>query len=435
MSRPLLADQLGGEPLAITLAGAPVPAEQVGPVVIRHGRETPSQPPDPATCSLTLLSAGLPRLPRIGDPLLLELGPGAVDYAGLTGPALDAARVRFTGHVTDVTARPATPGTPATVAVIAASPRARLGRTVIGDVPWPVELDGARAQRILDLAAPEAGAPVGLIDPGTVTVTARDIDRQPALDLLNTLAMDSGATLVERRDSTLDWHDAQHRLNGTADLELTARQVLSSVQATQQLAGLVNELRVTYGPEVEEGERPTLVFTDPASRADYGPLSASLGTQLQELADAQAFAELTVGRRSRPVWELRELTVDLVRTIPAATAAQLLGIEHAALIAVTGFPTSGPFRAARLWVEGWTETITRTSWTVVLAVSDYGRTGPAARWIDVPSTVTWAALPADLTWLSAAGWDPGAEDLGRWVDRPADQRWTTTDPALAWSEA
>lgn len=438
----LLASTLGGpDVLRVTVAGQLLdPGDYGGAVTITQGRQNAGQQPEPGTCSLTAVTSRLDRLPTIGDALDVELGPDALAWAGLAGAAADAARVRFTGHVTDVAALPDRRGTPATVRLVATTRRARLGRVLVGQTPWPVELDGARAARILADVGPAIGAPVGQVDAGQALVLARDVDRQPALQLLADLATSTGATLVELRDGTLVWHDAEHRRLAATDVTLTAAQVFASVTAKQSLAGLVNDLTLTYGTAPVDGEgqqagdRPTLQLVDQPSVELFGPFGAKLDTQLADAEQAAAWLQLQLGRRSRPVWELDGLAVDLLRTVSPATAGALLQLQHADLLAVGGFPESGPFATARLWVEGWTESLTRSSWTLNLATSDYGRTGPAPRWVDVPRHVSWADAGA-LTFLQAAGWDPGTVSQGRWIDAPASVRWQNIDPAVTWAGA
>lgn len=432
MTAPLLELELGGPALAVQLGGTWLELEHVGPVTISHGRTDTAQQPSAASCQLELHTEALPDLPAIGSPLVVELGAGAIAYTGLAGADLEAATTRFSGHVTDVAAIPDRLGSPARLAVTAVSRRARLGRTFVGDAPWPAELDGARAGRILALAAPVVGAPVGIVDGGTVDVLSRDVDRQPALNLLDELAVSTGGTLVELRSGELVWHDAEHRQRSAVDVELSAYDVLAGVTAGQHLAGIVNRLTVEYGVKPAEGERPAVTYADPGSELLHGPFEARLASLLSAEADAAAFARLTVGRRSRPAWELRSLEVELARTVPAVTAGLLLRLEFADLVRVVGFPAA-PFASARLWVEGWSEQITRTAWRMRLDVSSYGRSAPEPRWVDLNPQTSWADA-GELTWLQTVGWDSGEFISGRWVDVPQDARWLTYDPEPSYAD-
>lgn len=436
----LLAQVIGGsDVLDVRLAGAALPDSSLGPLTIRHGRDGGSGQPDAATCTVTLLSDPLTRLPVIGDRLEIDLGPAVLTWAGLLDT--DPARPRFRGDVTDVSATNQRRGEPPTVTVTATSRRARLGRTYVGDVPWPEELDGARARRVLDLATAPAGLVLADVDPGTVTVLARDVDRKPALELLEELANDARALLVEQRDGRIGWHDANHRGRAAVDVDLAADALLADLVSAQNLSGIVNALSVTYGPTVEGSERPVESFADTASQTSYGPFAATVSTQLAQQTAAIAFARAEVGRRSRPRWRLDALELDLIRYDPTtgagvtpALAAALWRLEVADLLRLTGLPSSAPFAGSRRWVEGWTETISRHSWRVTLATSDYGLAAPAPRWVDVPTDLSWNET-GDVVWLQAEGHDFGEQYLGRWVDQPADLQWQDVDPALTWSAA
>ncbi len=431
----LLAGIVGGpDVVRVYLGGQLLPDAAVGPLVIRHGRDETSKPPDPATCTVQLVGAQLPWLPTLGDELRVELGADAIIWAGLTDRQVADAQVRFTGRITDPTATPDLPKRPGIVQVTAVSRRAQLGRIPIGDEPWPVETDGQRAAHILAAASAATGVPIGYVDAGTVLVTALDVDAQPPAELLDALALDTGGTLAELRDGRLEWHDAEHRRRARPDVTLTADQVLSSLTASQKLAGIVNDLTVAYGPTVDGGQRPTVRVLDPVSAdpvAGLGPLAASLSTQLETEADALRFARLQVGRRSRPTWQLSGLTVDLLATVAPDVAGQLLRLEFGSLVAVTGFPSSGPFTAAYLWCEGWTETVTRNSWRLDVSASDYGRNGPPPRWLDVTPPLTWGD-PA-VTWLDLYRYPFGPTDLQRWLDVPTRERWANTPHGPTWA--
>lgn len=417
--------RVGAQALIVTVGGTVRQLSTIGPVTIRHGRQDVDSQPSASTCSLAILAGHGDQPPSIGDEVTVELGPDAVDLFGMDATAEAAARWRFVGTVTDPRAKLDGKGR-AVYAVTAASRRAKLGRAYIGDSPWPAELDGARAVRIFDLVDDLVDV-VATPDPGTVEVVARDVDRQPALALLDDLAIDTAAVLVELRDGQLDWHDAEHRRDAVPVLTLDASQVLSPAEWAQTQSGMVNDLTVEYG-SAEPKATVRIVNEASVDVVDgYGPFAAKLDTQLSQLVDAEAFARLTIARRSRPWWRLDRLDVDLLRTVSPSLAAQLLALNFGDLVAVTGFPSSGPFTTTRLWTEGWTETITAKAWRLALNVSEYATTVAATRWVDVPTWISWPDVDGSLTWYDAASWDPGLEDLGRWTDYPVDVAWTDLD--------
>lgn len=437
---PGLIDAMGSQPLEVTIGGQALNLARTSTVTISHGRGRADEQPEAASAQVACYADALTSLPDVGDALTVHLGATARDYLGLTDlAAWEAARPRFVGTVSDVRAVPGAAGLAGAgiLTVTATGPKARLGRLIVGDVPWPAELDGARADRILQAAQTASGGAytLGPIDPGTVTVLGRDVDAQPALGLLDELAQQAGAVFVARRDGALEWHDAEHRRGVTQNaLQLSAQHVLRDAVWEQTLAGLVNDLTLTYGPEGTSGQAEVR-SQDGTSVTAYGRVASRLTSQLLDSATAQARLGELLGRRSRPRWQLTQLALEVLRALPPALAAQVAAVELGRLIVVTGFPESGPFVTARLYVEGWQETFSRDSWRVQLSVSEYALTGPAPRWADVRDVVTWATFPADVSWLAAVGWYPGDPLTGRWLDIPADQSWAEQPDTITWATA
>lgn len=392
--------------------------------VVAHGRGDVNANVEATTCTATLaMSPGL-RIPKVGESVRLALSAAVSDALGLV---LDDA-VRFTGEVTDRQLV----GPYLTVVMVGR--RARLGRLDIGDVPWPAESDGSRAQHILDAAKAELSSlQLGTVDVGTVQVLARDVDKQPALSLIDRLADTAAGQLVERRTGELQWHDAEHRRNLSPVVELTADQLLGGLQWSSGIDGMVNTLTLTYGVAPVDGERPTAVVVDEqqAGPLGVGPIAATLDTDLALDYQAGDRARLIVGRRSTAWWDTPALSVDLIRTAWPQLPA-LLTVEHGEQLRVTGLPKLGPFPTSRVMVEGYTESMTPTSWQLVLAVADVGIAAAPTRWDDVAASMTWDTA-GELTWLQAARWQPESDTLGRWLDVSADTRWSTVDPAVTWT--
>jgi hypothetical protein len=270
--------RIGPDALTITLAGAIVPLTASGAVTMRHGRTSPDQQPEAATCTITVLSDALPQLPELGVELAVELGEATAALLGVDpgSDEWDQLRVRFAGHVTDLAVRPERNVSTGLqlVSITAVSPRARLGRLFVGDDPWPAESDAERAGRILSLAAARGALVTGEHDAGTVTVLGRDVDRLVALGLLDELAADSGGVLAERRDNTLTWHDAEHRQPQPPAVQLSAAQVgASTFSSTQNLASLLNDLTVTYGAPGAQGAVRRSGPTPPAAPRSWRPPS------------------------------------------------------------------------------------------------------------------------------------------------------------------
>ena len=398
----------------------------VDEVSIHHGRDDSDSQPEASSCTLDISTdqpGGLPTMVDVGGVI-------TVTTTLPTGQS-----VRFKGRVTDISqgwddAGPATPDRPV-AQVIATGSLADLGRRVVGDAPWPQQLDGARVAAIL--AAAGVTVSPATSDPGTVQILPRDVDSQPALDLAQAVASDAGGLVWALRAGEIRYADANHRRNTVAAMTLDACDVLVTPTWRRTTEGLINDVSIGYGvaPEGDDGgEQPRYLADRPASKATFGTYGVSVSTQLAALEDAQAMGDLLLVRISAPVWLLGALPLDVANLSEADTAA-LLGLEMHSLLTVTGMPAAGSVpTSALLWVEGWRETLAWGVHSLELVVSGYCRTSPPPRWDDVNPATTWDSVGA-ITWDDAACMGP-QPNLGRWDDQPANLRWDQIAPAKTW---
>jgi hypothetical protein len=395
-------------------------------VSIQHGRTDTTAQPEPAAATLDFtVGPGAPL------PAVVDMGAWVKVVTHLAGED----STRFVGRVTDLAIgwEDAGADTPEAGAgqLVAVAGLADYGRRVIGDAPFPAELDGARVARVFDVA--------GLVldpafsDPGTVQVVSRDVDRQPALEVARATADSAGGLIWHTRDGLIRYADAEHRRGTTIALDLDVCDVLVTPTWLRNLDGLVNEVSMTYGVAVDGGERPNHHAVNTTSQARYGVYDYSVTVELAALSDAVAATSLILTQNGTPVWMLQELPVD-VAGLTAAETHTLLGLEVHSLVRVGGLPETGQTPTSiAAWVEGWTE---RLAWGVhelTLAVSDYCRTTPPARWNDLDSSMTWDTAPG--IWDTAGCIGAPSPNLGTWDTVPASVRWDQVDPALAWDQA
>jgi hypothetical protein len=405
---------------SITVAGNDISC-LVDQAVVHYGRDDSGGQPEAATVTIDIDVADtvLPAYVEIGAPVIVE-----TTLAG-------TAHRRFTGLVTDVNLAWDDEGehTPnAGIAqVIAVSSLASLGRVVVGDAPFPQELDGARVVRVLNLA--------GIVpdplrtDPGVVQILARDIDSSDALGVIEDTADSAAGILWETLDGQILYADSEHRRNAIVDLELDACDVLVTPTWQRNLAGLVNKVSIGYGVAVEGGEQPRYLAQNDVSIGRYDLFNYTTTTELAALADATALGNLLLARNSAPVWVMAALPVD-VEALSAADTATLLGLEMHSLLRLTGLPLVGnaPTTAA-LWVEGFTETLAWGVHDLELSVSGYCRTAPAPRWDDVDPALTWDG--AHGTWDQAVCFGPPIPG-DTWADVPASLRWDAVPVGITW---
>ncbi len=239
---------------------------------------------------------------------------------------------------------------------------------------------------------------------GTVLVNARDVDRQNALGLLVELATDARGLVLDRRDGRLDYADADDRRGAPVAITLDDSEVLVGSEWATSVDGLVNIANLGYG----SGDTQLTVQVLAQDSVDaYGASEWSRGTQLASHDAARRLAARTVGLQSRPAYVMPQLSLDVLASLTtAAQRTAALALDVSSLVAVTDFPTSGPLTTGQLWVEGYTEQLTRRSWRLDLTVSSFTAGGAGLTYADLPDALTYDQVPDDVTQLSAWGYDP-----------------------------
>lgn len=403
----------------------------VDDVSIHHGRDDVSQQPDAPTATIVgsydNRDETMPTQVEIGATVTVSTRyPDATDGFDYT---------RFRGRITDVemTWPDADSDTPYLVEfqVIAAGFSADLGRRVVGDAPFPQELDGARVSRVLSLAGVVLDPFTS--DPGTVQVLPRDVDSQPALDVAQETAGSALGIVWETKDGSIRYADAEHRRNSVPLIELDSCEILVAPVWNRDTDQLINKASIGYGPTPDEGEQPRYIVQSDSSIATYGLYFYTATTELARLADAQALGSMIVGRNNEPVWVMSDLPVD-VAGLDAGDTQRVLELEMHDLVSVTALPAAGsaPTTAA-LFVEGWDEKLAWGIHELQLHVSGFCRSSPPPRWDDVDPAWSWDTIsPSSLTWDGVSCLGPNTS-TGRWNDVSASLRWNSVAPSITWN--
>jgi hypothetical protein len=268
-----------------------------------------------------------------------------------------------------------------------------------------------------------------------VETLARDADAQPALGVANDAATDGDGYLWEDVDGNVLYADGEHRRGITSSLEINACHMDAGAVWVRNLDGLVNDLRLRWGPEPQA----EVAGTDDDAIATRGRYGASITTTIANEVDALARVQLTLVRQADPSWVLSGVTIHLgyLANMTASTAedaaltAALLGLDKHDLITVTGLPAGSPYTTALLFVEGWAESIAWGAWSIGLVVSDYCRTSAVPHWDDVDPAWLWDTVDPDLLWDDTTCLPPPAP-VGRWDDVPASTRWDAVPAVVTW---
>jgi len=363
-----------------------------------HGRDDPSSQPSADAATLELLGV-LPAEARIGSPLAVY-----ADWLGVEVP-------RFAGRISDIAVRWDAPDIPLAT-VIAVGELAELGRRkIIGGgagAGMGEQLDGQRADRALLMAGVTRDP--ARSDPGTLYLYARDVAPAgllatvPAAEITLEAAVSGNGMVWQATDGAVLYADAEHRRGEPPAVTIDACDVPLDINWRLGLEGLCNDATIGYGNVQPKAE---VYATNAASIAEHGTYAATLATALRDAPEAVKRADLIVARQASPAWVVDGLAFPLEAEYvdPALTDA-LLGLEVHSLLTLTGLPSSSPYPAAHLFVEGWTERIEGGGpdgpggWLLTLAVSEYCRTAPPPRWDDVAATWLWDAIDPALTWDS-----------------------------------
>lgn len=382
----------------------------VGAITIRRGRTAPGELPAPASCSTSFPITGAVPVAS-GDLVTVE-----VPVERYLGTGVDpGVFTRFHGNATDPQLN-VRRNQLHTLDLVAVSSLARLGRINVGDTPWPQEPAETRAERVLELAAAQdallsVAASAGL-SPGP-DVLPRDVDAQPALGLLGELVESTGGQVIETRAGVISFRSRSWAYGDgfMPTIQLGAGHYAEPLQLSQ--APAVNSATVSYGTA---NPQASVTVEDVPSVAAAGRVAVRVSTQLATEADARAFALDLLGAGSRPAYQLDRLEIDLVDLWRREDAGEavgalvlaLLGLEPGDVIEVLDLPPVVPELPGGAWfgVEGWTETITPTSWRLQLDLVDFARLAVPAPWTDIPLDVAWADLPPDLSWASLGAWRP-----------------------------
>lgn len=363
---------------------------------ITYGRVGATGPADPIKATLTLSTRYAGPTPESGTRLQVALCEPVRIALGLSSAA------RFTGEVTDPSVNHAS----RTTTLVCIGRLGRGNRIPVDGTAWPVESDGARVPRILEEAV--GGLWVSGIDPGTA-VLAPPTRVEPAVKLLDNAINSTGGQVVEGTGGVVAWHDANHRRGVNPSLTLSAGEVFRSITWAQRVGDVVNDVTV----KTASGDTVRVVDDLSADReTGYGPYPASVDTDLVDEEDAYALGTLLVGRRARPAWTLPDVQVDLLRTIGLDDLGPVLDLRHGDRVLLDGLPIGCPV-PPKVFVEGWTETATPTSWRLVVNVSDPMLSGVSPRYMDVPATDAYQYLDIDpaMRYIDVARTEDPAELL------------------------
>jgi len=346
---------------------------------------------------------------------------------GDTGPLLDLADTvaisfdgvaRFTGAISDLNVSFISTTTPTAITTITAMGNlAKLGYTDVGASGYIEQSARQRVEGILDATGLDY---LNAGDPDITLYAILEADAQPstALDAIGRIAQGTGATYYDDPQGRIIFEDYGNRgsttfagiwsnqsgtwseASGTwadyplfpASFNLEAPGVIFAPTWSKTLTPLINDVTVTYGPDL------SVTQTDSASITQYGRREYRLDTGIKTITDATTRAAGIMTAQANGLWNLGQISV-LVDQLDAQDTTALLNLVSGALVTVKGLPASGPETEFNGIVEGWTDSYNNGQHIMTLSISDPRFSLQVLQWGQVSPGFTWSEVGAGAQWF------------------------------------
>lgn len=235
---------------------------------------------------------------------------------------------------------------------------------------------GETAGERIERYATWANAPIDTIDvdAGEVTLTAVDTTGAQILDLMRQAETSEGGVLFDAPDGALTFRSRSARYVTTPDLTLDfgSQQVGADFSPRTDRASLLNDVTVVTTDGTNSGHS-----IDTTSRDQYGPSTAAIETQTQDESDPQIRADWTTHVYAEPIPRVSSLTVEVLLFTEYPSQNDVLDVTVGSLICCTNQPSQCATSTGYYFVEGYSESIDGTSYTITFNVS------PAEPWMNV----------------------------------------------------
>ena len=240
----------------------------------------------------------------LNSPVSLSIG----DFYHLYTKSADSSI--FEGTITEVSLQKLNGNVVATCS--AADKWTQLANTRIGAKPWPQEPATTRASHIFD--AIPGNFPYDFPPSCTQIIAPRDIDSQPATDIIQSLAYSCGLDAWPASHETAGFYVKFAPIapspNKDDILYLNGGAFLDNVEARKDWKAFSTSITVRYkDPSDPDGEDPsnTIVLTN--EQADYGRKDLAISTELVNPEDISYLQNCWSAVLNKKVWNLDGLTL------------------------------------------------------------------------------------------------------------------------------
>lgn len=233
-----------------------------------------------------------------------------------------------------------------------------------GTTGFAGETTGERVSRLSLMAGQQSAHATPDADALTLCA-AVDTAGATYLDQMQLAATTEGGILHDTKDGHLRLQSRAARYNPSPAVTLDAatQAVEASLAPTLGDQDVVNDFTVTFPGGTARAVADWSIDL-------YGAYRGSVDTALTTLAEADAMARFRVNGRGEPKSRIPAVEVDLVNT----TTSQILPLLQADIsdvLRVTNLPTqANPAATVDLFIEGYTESITGTTWSLSIFGTD-----------------------------------------------------------------
>jgi hypothetical protein len=307
------------------------------------------------------------------------------------------ARTVFTGKVTNIATRMAAVGSVQEVSLItisAVGPFAAMSRAIIGSSGYSKELDSVRMTNIFT----DAGVTVDVVDtPGIYEFALVDAFSADAYSTAAKYAGMANGYIYETTAGEIGFaNESRRTIDVTASGYMTIPEnyiLWRSVSSNKSLGDILNSITLSHR------NNATVTASDATSEGLYGPLGASVTTELHNLSEAQELADKYVALRRVPRLNMSSFSIQLDSpNISSADLDSFLQMTMGKAISISGLPV--PLMPTNYYgfVEGWSLAVSRTQAGISLTTSESSYSIQPTRWQDVSAALIWSGVGGTVQW-------------------------------------